>query len=91
MILDAASRAILDFEQAWVDAHPTGSTSGKDTAVRAALGYPLTRYYQLLGRLIDDAGASAAYPHLCARLRRIRDDRARARNARTTPTPHPYR
>lgn len=85
MILDAASRAILDFEQAWWDAHPSGKHTGhKEEAVRAELKMPPARYYQLLGRLIDDAGASAAYPQLCARLRRIRDekidDRARRMN-----------
>lgn len=82
MILDATSRAILDFEQAWTTAHPSGSITGKGEAIRTALSITPVRYYQLLGRLIDDAGASAAYPQLCARLRRIRDDRAAARARR---------
>ena len=78
MILDATSRAILDFEQAW----PPGKTTGKGEAIRTKLSISPVRYYQLLGRLIDDAGASAAYPQLCSRLRRLRDERATARARR---------
>lgn len=84
MILDEGSRAVLEFEQAWAASHPSGSQSGKDAAVRAALGFSLIRYYQLLARLIDEAGASAAYPQLCARLRRLRDERAALRSRRTS-------
>lgn len=91
MILDAASKALLQFEQHWIDTHPSGDRTGKDAAIRAVLGYSEIRYLQRLAQLIDDPGASAAFPQLCARLRRIRDDRAATRNARTTPTPHPNR
>lgn len=83
MILDELSRSVLDFEAAWWDSHPSGQHTGhKDEAIRAALKMPPARYYQLLGRLIDDAGASAAYPQMCARLRRIRDERIAARARR---------
>lgn len=82
MILDAASKALLQFEQHWIDTHPNGSRVGKDAAIRAVLGYSEIRYEQRLSRLIDDAGASAAFPQLCSRLRRIRDQRATARARR---------
>lgn len=91
MILDALSRSVLEFEAAWWDAHPSGKHTGhKEEAVRAALKMPPARYYQLLGRLIDDAGANAAHPQLCSRLRRIRDDKAADRSRRMNLTPpHP--
>lgn len=82
MILDAASRALLEFEQRWTETHSAGNRAGKDAAIRAELGYSEIRYEQLLSRLIDDAGASAAFPQLCSRLRRIRDQRATARARR---------
>ncbi len=82
MILDDASRALLAFEQAWTETHPAGDRAGKDAAIRTALGYSEIRYEQRLSRLIDDAGASAAFPQLCSRLRRIRDQRANNRARR---------
>jgi len=41
-----------------------------------------TRYYQVLNTLIDNPDALAADPLLVKRLRRMRDERQRARSAR---------
>jgi hypothetical protein len=68
---------ILAFESRW------GAHGGaKEEAIRTELGLAPARYYQLLGRLIDTEAALAHEPMLVARLRRIRDDRRRARDSR---------
>mgnify|MGYP001042126432 CR=1 FL=1 len=77
MPLDDRDRALLDFESAW---HRHGGA--KEEAIRAELGLAPARYYQLLGRLIDTEDALAHDPMLVKRLRRIRDERQRARLAR---------
>ena len=45
------------------------------------------RYYQLLGRLIDEAAALEHDPMLVKRLRRLRDRRDATRLARASGTP----
>lgn len=80
MTLSDRDRAILDFEAAQKNRRHTGV---KDEAARAELGLAPARYYQLLGRLMDDADAIAYAPQLCATLRRLRDERQAARAART--------
>ena len=67
--LSERSRAILDFEGEW-PAH----TPAKEDAIRARLGIEPARYYQLLGRLTDDAEALAYAPLLIGRLRRMREN-----------------
>lgn len=47
----------------------------KERVIRERLGISPTRYYQLLGALIDDALALAHDPVTVNRLRRIRDTR----------------
>ena len=69
--LDERSRAILAFEAEWPK-----HTADKEEAVRERLGLEPARYYQLLGRLVDDPLAQAH-----GRLRRLREARA-ARRAR---------
>jgi Protein of unknown function (DUF3263) len=70
-------RDILDFESRW------GTHAGaKEEAIRAELGLAPARYYQLLNRLIDTEAALAHDPMLVGRLRRIREDRRRARASR---------
>ena len=66
--LDDTSRAILDFEGEW-PAHG----AAKEDAIRARLQMEPARYYQLLGRLLDDPEALAYAPLLLGRLRRMRD------------------
>jgi hypothetical protein len=47
----------------------------KERAIREGLGMSPTRYYQLLGALLDDPRALAHDPVTVNRLRRIRDAR----------------
>lgn len=68
--------AILDIEaQHWRHA------GTKEQAIRTRLGISGTRYYQLLGALIDAPAALEVNPVLVNRLRRLRDRRRLARSA----------
>lgn len=78
--LTERDRMLLAFEARW-GAH----TGAKEEAIRAELDLAPARYYQLLGRLIDAQAALAFDPMLVARLRRIRDERRRARRAAVPP------
>lgn len=78
MPLSDRDRAVLDFEARW-----TGHGGAKEEAVRGELGLTPARYYQVLGRLIDQGDALAYAPMLVHRLRRLRDQRARVHAART--------
>lgn len=51
----------------------------KDAAIRAEFGLSATRYYQILNSLLDSPAALAAEPMLVGRLRRLREERRRAR------------
>lgn len=75
-LLDS-DRALLDFEAAW-----SRHVGAKEEAIRADLGLSPARYYQLLGRLLETADALEYDPMLVKRLRRLRDQRQRARLAR---------
>jgi hypothetical protein len=68
--------AILDFEREWWK-HP----GRKDVAVRERLGLSSARYHQLLNRLIERPEALAYDPMLVRRLRRLREERRRKRQA----------
>ncbi len=46
---------------------------------QSVLGLSPTRYFQLLGRLLDRAEAADAEPELVARLRAVQDQRRRLR------------
>ncbi|PPG40179.1 DUF3263 domain-containing protein [Rathayibacter sp. AY2B5] len=63
---------LLDF----VRAQPGGAAS--DVAIRSRFGSP-ARFYQRLSRLLEDEAALRHDPELVYRLRRNRDERARAR------------
>ncbi|WP_447948409.1 DUF3263 domain-containing protein [Microbacterium maritypicum] len=76
--LTERDRAILAIEVAW-----PRHGSAKEEVIRAQLGMSSTRYYQLLGRLIESEAALEYDSMLVRRLRRIRDSRARQRSART--------
>jgi hypothetical protein len=67
-VLSERSRAILDFEGEW-PAHG----AAKEDAIRARLEIEPARYYQLLGRLIEDPAAVQYAPMLVGRLRRLRE------------------
>ncbi|WP_156759965.1 DUF3263 domain-containing protein [Microbacterium karelineae] len=73
---DDLSRAILTFESEWPK-----HTGDKEDAMRVRLSLEPARYYQLLGRLVDDPAAQAHAPLLIGRLRRLREARS-ARRAR---------
>lgn len=79
--LDARDRAILDFERRWQQ-----HVGAKEEAIRAELALTPTRYYQLLGRVIDTGAALEYDPMLVKRLRRMRDTREAARQARGIET-----
>ncbi|HYJ61052.1 MAG TPA: DUF3263 domain-containing protein [Actinomycetota bacterium] len=74
--LDDRALAILDLErESW------RLTVPKAVAIRDRLGISVTRYHQLLGRLIDTPEALAHDPMLVRRLRRVREARRRRRVA----------
>ncbi len=74
MALTDRDRAILDLERGWwQDGRP------KKWMIRDCLGLSSTRYYQLLGALVDTPDALAHDQLLVRRLRRQREERRRAR------------
>ncbi|GIH29312.1 hypothetical protein Aph01nite_76220 [Acrocarpospora phusangensis] len=75
--LSERDRQILEFEnQRW--RYP----GAKEQAIKDTFGLSTTRYYQLLGELIDRPEALAADPALVNRLLRLRGSRRRNRAAR---------
>jgi hypothetical protein len=75
--LTDTDRELLAFERQW-----WRYAGAKEQAIRETFGFSATRYYQLLGRLIDRPEALAHDPMLVKRLRRLRADRRRERVAR---------
>ena len=84
--LDDRARAVLDFERDW-----TRRAGAKEEAIRQAFGLSATRYYQLLGSLLETRQALAYDPLLVGRLLRLRETRAAARAARALPAGLPNR
>ena len=76
--LDERSRAILELERGWWRA-----AGAKEDAIRD-LGLSPSRYYELLGALLDDEAALAHDPMLVRRLRRLRAARQRSRAQQRT-------
>jgi len=74
VVLTQRDRDILDFERSWWSA-----TSPKDVQIRERFELSATRYYQLLGEMLDTDDAMAYDPLVVKRLRRQRDRRRRAR------------
>ncbi len=74
--LDPRLGDVLELEASWWSLGLT-----KDRAVRERLGLSSARYHQLLDRAIDRPEALARYPMLVLRLRRLREERRRARSA----------
>jgi hypothetical protein len=74
MALSDRERAILDFERSWWTEPGT-----KDVAIRERFDLSPTRYYQVLGELLDSSDALEYEPLVVRRLRRLRDRRRRAR------------
>lgn len=74
MALSERERAILDFERSWWTLE-----GSKESAIRDRFSLSPTRYYQVLGGLLDSADAAAYDPLLVRRLRKLRVQRRRAR------------
>lgn len=53
----------------------------KEALIRDRLGISSPRYHQRLNELLDDADAARFAPGLVGRLRRVREERRRARSA----------
>ena len=68
---------ILAFERQWWKFE-----GSKEQAIRDEFGFSPTRYYQLLNGLVERPEALAFDPLTVKRLRRLRADRRRQRNAR---------
>ncbi len=75
--LSARDHEILQFERQWWKYQGT-----KEAAIKDAFDMSATRYYQVLNALIDNPDALAADPMLIKRLRRLRSQRQRTRQAR---------
>jgi hypothetical protein len=74
MPLTDRDRAILDFERSW-----WSEPGPKDTAILERFELSATRYYEILGELLDSPEALDHDPLLVRRLQRIRDRRRRER------------
>lgn len=72
--LSERQRAIIDFERTWWT-----EPGPKEVAIRNTFDFSPTRYYQILGGLLDSRDADAYDPLVVRRLRRVRDRRRRAR------------
>lgn len=68
MGLSDRDRAVLELER-----HRFRHLGVKETTVLDLFGWPLARYYQVLGRILDDPDAMAYDGQLVARLRRLRE------------------
>jgi len=74
--LTEREREILAFEREWFK-----TPGSKERVVRERFGVSATRYYQILGALIDSPEAVAHDPMLVKRLQRMREARKRRRAA----------
>jgi len=74
MPLTERDKAILDFERSW-----WSEPGVKETAIRERFELSTTRYYQILGELLEAPEAMSYDPLLVRRLRRLRDHRRRVR------------
>lgn len=74
MPLTQRDRAILELERDWWTEPGT-----KEAAIRSRLELSSTRYYQILGELLDSPEAMRAEPLVVRRLRRGRERRRRQR------------
>jgi hypothetical protein len=84
MALTERDRAILDVERSWWTEPGT-----KEEVIRARLALSGTRYYELLGALVESPDALDHDPLLVRRLRRSRDRRRRARYERRSSADGP--
>jgi hypothetical protein len=74
MGLSERDRAILDYERIWWTV-----PGPKELAIRSRFDLSPTRYYKVLGELLESADAVDYDPLVVRRLRRLRDRRRRVR------------
>ena len=77
--LSDRDREMLELERLWWK-----YAGAKEQAIRDKFDMTATRYYQILNALIDSEDALAHDPLLVKRLRRLRSQRQRQRQARRT-------
>ncbi len=82
MALTDRDRAIIEFERTW-----WSEDASKESIIRERFELSTTRYYELLGELIDSDEAHDFDPLVIRRLRRLRDRRRRARYERHVEQP----
>lgn len=83
MELTERDRAILDFEHSW-----WRETGPKETLIQERFELSATRYYEILGQLLDSPEAYEHDPLGVRRMRRLRDRRRRARHDSLQATEH---
>ena len=76
--LTERDRAIIAFESTW-----TRHSGEKEGSIRARFGIGPSRYYQLLNAALNHPLALEQDPVNVHRLRKLRDERAHARSARS--------
>ncbi|MGQ0618235.1 MAG: DUF3263 domain-containing protein [Acidimicrobiia bacterium] len=79
MALTERDRAILDFERNW-----WSEPGPKELIIRERFDLSTTRYYEILGELLELPEAMDYDPLVVRRLRRLRDRRRRARDEGTS-------
>lgn len=82
MALTERDIAIIEFERTW-----WSEDSSKESIIRERFELSTTRYYELLGELIDSDEAYEHDPLVIRRLRRLRDRRRKARFERQIEQP----
>lgn len=82
MALTDRDRSIIEFERTW-----WSEDASKESIIREHFELSTTRYYELLGDLIDSDEAYAFDPLVIRRLRRLRDRRRKARFERQIEQP----
>jgi len=82
MALTERDCAIIEFERSW-----WSEDASKESLIRDRFELSTTRYYELLGELVDSDEAYSYDPLLIRRLRRLRDRRRRARFEREIEQP----
>ena len=86
MGLSAEQKAVLDFEREWWQL-----PGPKERDIKERLALSTSRYYRVLGELIDSAEAMAYDPLVVRRLIRARDTRRRARFGDASAEGPPHR
>lgn len=74
MPLTERDKAVLEFERGWWAAPGT-----KEAAIRERFQLSGSRYYEILGALVETSEAMTQDPLLVRRLRRMRDRRRKER------------